>query len=65
MDLLRTPDDRFAALAGFDHEPQYADVSDGEGGSLADVVGGGRAGRRARRTPAARRAHLVLPLPRT
>ena len=34
MDLLRTPDDRFAALAGFDHEPQYADVSDGEGGSL-------------------------------
>ena len=34
MDFLRTPDDRFAALTGFDHEPQYAEVSDGEGGTL-------------------------------
>ncbi|MEO5710604.1 MAG: haloalkane dehalogenase [Nocardioidaceae bacterium] len=34
MDLLRTPDDRFATLPGFDHPVSYADVPDGDGGSL-------------------------------
>lgn len=34
MDLLRTPEDRFAHLPGFDHEPHYAEVPDGEGGTL-------------------------------
>lgn len=34
METLRTPDDRFDALTGFDHEPQYADIADGDGGSL-------------------------------
>ncbi len=34
MDLLRTPDDRFADLTDFAYEPQYAEVPDGEGGSL-------------------------------
>ncbi len=34
MRLLRTPEDRFAGLAGFDHAPAYADVPDGEGGTL-------------------------------
>ena len=31
---LRTPDDRFEDLPGFDHEPRYAEVPDGEGGQL-------------------------------
>jgi haloalkane dehalogenase len=34
MELLRTPDDRFADLPGFPHEPRYAEVPDGDGGSL-------------------------------
>ena len=34
MDLLRTPDDRFASLSGFDHPVSYAEVPDGDGGSL-------------------------------
>lgn len=34
MDVLRTPDDRFTSLTGFDHPVSYADVADGEGGSL-------------------------------
>jgi haloalkane dehalogenase len=34
VDTLRTPEDRFAALPGFEHRPSYADVSDGEGGTL-------------------------------
>ena len=34
MDVLRTPDDRFASLTGFDHPVSYADVPDGEGGTL-------------------------------
>ena len=34
MDVLRTPDDRFASLPGFAHPPSYADVPDGEGGTL-------------------------------
>ena len=34
METYRTPDDRFAGLTGFDHEPQYAEVADGDGGSL-------------------------------
>ncbi|MGN9845619.1 haloalkane dehalogenase [Nonomuraea sp. H19] len=29
MELLRTPDDRFADLPGFPFEPRYADVADG------------------------------------
>lgn len=34
MHVLRTPEDRFARLPGFAYEPRYADVADGEGGSL-------------------------------
>jgi haloalkane dehalogenase len=34
MDVLRTPDDRFDSLPGFDHPAQYADVPDGDGGRL-------------------------------
>jgi haloalkane dehalogenase len=34
MDVLRTPEDRFAALAGSGRPPSYAEVPDGEGGSL-------------------------------
>jgi haloalkane dehalogenase len=34
MDVLRTPDERFGALPGFDQPPQYADVPDGDGGLL-------------------------------
>jgi haloalkane dehalogenase len=34
MDVLRTPDDRFAELPGFAHEPRYAEVPDGDGGTL-------------------------------
>jgi haloalkane dehalogenase len=31
---LRTPDDKFANLPGFDFEPHYAEISDGDGGTL-------------------------------
>src|ERR1700684_3922566 len=34
METLRTPDDRFADLPGYDFEPYYADVDDGDGGAL-------------------------------
>ena len=34
MEILRTPDERFRDLAGYPFEPNYADVDDGEGGSL-------------------------------
>ncbi|HTK65273.1 MAG TPA: haloalkane dehalogenase [Pseudonocardia sp.] len=34
MQTLRTPDERFTDLPGFDHEPRYAEVPDGEGGQL-------------------------------
>jgi haloalkane dehalogenase len=34
MQTLRTPDERFTGLPGFDHEPRYARVPDGEGGEL-------------------------------
>ncbi len=34
MDTLRTPDDRFAALPGFEHPPSYVEVPDGDGGTL-------------------------------
>jgi haloalkane dehalogenase len=34
MRTLRTPDDRFADLPVFDHEPRYAEVRDGDGGVL-------------------------------
>jgi haloalkane dehalogenase len=42
METLRTPDDRFATITDFPHEPRYADVPDGEGGTLrmAYVVAG-------------------------
>src|ERR1700683_2431462 len=34
MKSLRTPDDRFAGLPGYDFEPHYAEVADAEGGTL-------------------------------
>jgi len=34
MQPLRTPDDRFAALPGYPFEPNYAQVADGDGGTL-------------------------------
>jgi len=34
MNILRTPDERFANLAGFPFEPRYATVSDPDGGRL-------------------------------
>jgi haloalkane dehalogenase len=35
MQILRTPDERFAALPDFDHEPRYVEVDSGDGsGSL-------------------------------
>jgi haloalkane dehalogenase len=34
MDTLRTPDDRFADLPGYPFAPHYADIPDGDGGSL-------------------------------
>ncbi len=34
METLRTPDDRFENLPGYDFEPNYLDVPDGEGGQL-------------------------------
>ena len=34
MNILRTPDERFANLPGFPYEPHYTDVADGEGGTL-------------------------------
>jgi haloalkane dehalogenase len=34
MESLRTPDDRFAALADFPYAPRYCDVDDQEGGRL-------------------------------
>lgn len=34
MDTLRTPEERFADLEGFDCEPSHVEVPDGDGGSL-------------------------------
>ncbi|MBK7952072.1 MAG: haloalkane dehalogenase [Deltaproteobacteria bacterium] len=34
MEILRTPDERFASLQDWPHPPRYVDVPDGEGGSL-------------------------------
>ena len=34
MQSLRTPDDRFADLAGYPFEPHYAEVPDPDGGTL-------------------------------
>src|SRR6185369_15496725 len=34
MKVLRTPDERFANLSGYPFRPHYADVADGEGGTL-------------------------------
>ena len=34
MEVLRTPDERFAALPDFPYEPRYAEVDDGDGGAL-------------------------------
>ena len=47
MQTLRTPDERFAELDGFDHEPHYADVADPTGGDplrMAWVEAGPAAG---------------------
>jgi haloalkane dehalogenase len=34
MEVLRTPDERFADLPGFPYEPRYVEVEDGDGGAL-------------------------------
>lgn len=34
MEVLRTPDERFAGLSGWPYRPRYVDVPDGEGGEL-------------------------------
>jgi haloalkane dehalogenase len=34
MESLRTPDDRFASLPGYDFQPHYAEVPSGDGGIL-------------------------------
>ncbi len=34
METLRTPDDRFADLSGYGFSPNYADISDQDGGTL-------------------------------
>ncbi len=34
MDCVRTPDERFAGLPGYDFAPHYTEVDDGEGGRL-------------------------------
>ena len=34
VETLRTPDERFADLPGYPFEPHYADIDDGEGGTL-------------------------------
>ena len=34
MKTLRTPDDHFSSLPGYDFAPHYAEVADGEGGTL-------------------------------
>ncbi len=34
MDILRTPDDRFEGLDGFPFAPHYAEIPDGDGGTL-------------------------------
>jgi len=34
MKTLRTPDERFAGLPDWPFEPHYADIADGEGGTL-------------------------------
>jgi haloalkane dehalogenase len=34
MKTLRTPDDQFAHLPGYDFEPHYAEIADGDGGTL-------------------------------
>ena len=34
MHIVRTPDDRFDGLPGYPFEPHYADIADGDGGTL-------------------------------
>ena len=34
MKVLRTPDDRFSDLPGYPFDPHYADIDDGDGGTL-------------------------------
>ncbi len=34
MDVLRTPDERFANLPGYPFEPHYVEIDDGDGGTL-------------------------------
>ena len=34
MKTLRTPDERFEGLDGYPFEPHYAEIADGDGGTL-------------------------------
>ena len=34
MDTVRTPDDRFTDLPGYPFEPHYAEIPDGDSGTL-------------------------------
>ena len=38
MEVLRTPDERFAAVPDFPYEPRYVEVDDGDGGVLRVAV---------------------------
>jgi haloalkane dehalogenase len=44
MDVLRTPDDRFAGLADWPYEPQYVEVDAGDGAVRMHYVDAGPAG---------------------
>ena len=64
MNVLRTPDDRFDALPGFDFAPHYVEVADSARASDAARPLPRRGARRRAGGPAhARRAVVVLPLP--
>ena len=63
MELLRTPDDRFADLPGYPFAPHYVEIPDGDGGDAARPPPRRGPRRRPGRAAPARRAVLELPLP--
>ncbi len=63
MDVLRTPDDRFAGLPDYDFAPHYREVVAVDGTPSAVPLPGRGAPRRRPRPAAPRQPDLVLPLP--